>query len=76
MGYPPPAYYSYRDYLPPVHYGYGGIHHLRIIGQIPQSGFRAGMRTQMGKATMVNTTDLTRQGECLAMYRAGSDQGL
>jgi lipoprotein-anchoring transpeptidase ErfK/SrfK len=24
MGYPPPAYYSYRDYLPPVHYGYGG----------------------------------------------------
>ena len=24
MGYPPPAYYSYRDYLPSVHYGYGG----------------------------------------------------
>lgn len=24
MGYPPPAYYSYRDYLPPVHYGYRG----------------------------------------------------
>ena len=75
MGYPPPAYYSYRDYLPYT-MAIGGIHHLRIIKQIPQSGFRAGMRTQMGKATMMNTTDLTRQGECLAMCRAGSDQGL
>jgi hypothetical protein len=52
----------------------GPTHHL-LIGRIPQSGFRARMRTQMGKATGMNTTYLTRQGECLAMCRAGSDRG-
>jgi lipoprotein-anchoring transpeptidase ErfK/SrfK len=50
MGYPPPAYYSYRDYLPPVHYGYGGYPppayyranpSERMFGDVP-GGFRSG----------------------------------
>jgi hypothetical protein len=75
LGYPPPIIRTGTTHHPCT-MAMRGIHHLRIIGRIRQSRFRAGMRTQMRKATVMNTTDLTRQGECLAMCRAGSDQGL
>jgi hypothetical protein len=76
LGYPPPAYYSYRDYLPPVHYGYEGYPPPAYYRANPSEPFQGRDETQMRKATVMNTTDLTRQGECLAMCRAGSDQGL